>query len=127
MKKTPIFLLISTSLLFSCSSSSSSEEKENNSIWNEEASLVKASKIISSISWNDVKSFSFVDRSYGASYYYDSKYVISGDPKVLVNYKADHNFKMYQDDFVSDEVSIDALSGVEAIAIQDSFQANEQI
>lgn len=127
MKKTPIFLLISTSLLFSCSSSSSSEEKENDSIWNEEASLVKASKIISSISWNDVKSFSFVDRSYGASYYYDSKYVISGDPKVLVNYKADHNFKMFQDDFVSDEVSIDALSGVEAIAIQDSFQANEQI
>jgi len=58
MKKTPIFLLISTSLLFSCSSSSSSEEKENNSIWNEEASLVKASKIISSISWNDVKSLS---------------------------------------------------------------------
>ena len=129
MKKTPIFLLVSTSLLFSCApnSNDNSQTTEINSAWNEEASLAKASAIISDISWSNVKSFSFSDRSYEAAYYYNSKYVISGDPKVMVNYQANHNFKMFKDDFVTDEVSIDALTGVEATATQNSFQANEQI
>lgn len=123
-KKYYSILLIASSLLLSCGDNTDDPSKDFD--WNQEASLTKVSSFISTLSWSKVNGFSFVDRSYGSNYYYNSKYVISGGD-ALVNYEANHAFKLYDGDFVEDNVTINALTGVETPAIQTTYNAEEQI
>ena len=118
-------LLIASVLLLSCGENKPGEPSSTFD-WNQEASLAKASSFLQTLSWDEVNAFSFVDRSYASNYYYNSKYMVTGGG-ALVNYKASHAFKLYEGDFVEDNVTIDALTGVESSSTQNSFNAEEQI
>lgn len=69
--------------------------------------------LLNNIDVNKVVSFDFEDRSYDFDTYNNSKYIITGNiKKAVVNYRANHNFKLFNDN-VTDDIVVYPLVGVE--------------
>ena len=71
--------------------------------------------LLKNVDINKVVSFDFEDRSYDFDTYNNSKYIITGNiKKAVVNYKANHKFKLFNDNVV-DDIVVYPLVGVEFV------------
>lgn len=88
----------------------------------------RASKILEKINTKNIKSFDFIDRSYNFDSYNNSKYIVTGSAsKALINYEARHKYNLYNNNFIADEIEIDALIGVESVEVINTTNAKGQI
>ncbi len=144
MKKKSLIIvqLLSIALLSGCDSKDTiSSNETNNSISEDttnslsESSLIdsepsqeKVVSLLSKININDITSYDFFDRSYAYNFYNGSKYIVSANVQTgLINYDAMHTFNLYQNNFITDEITVNALDGVETTRIGSSTNANGQI
>ena len=114
----------SSSSLSSSSSSSSSSNSSSSTIKPEE----KVVQLLSEINLDNIVSYNFIDRSYSYNSYNNSKYIVTGNVSTgLVNYEATHKFKLYNNDVIVDNISVDSLDGVEKIEAVLNTKAKGQI
>lgn len=114
----------SSSSLSSSSSSSSSSNSSSSTIKPEE----KVVQLLSEINLDNIVSYSFIDRSYSYNSYNNSKYIVTGNVSTgLVNYEATHKFKLYNNDVIVDNISVDSLDGVEKTEAVLNTKAKGQI
>lgn len=114
----------SSSSLSSSSSSSSSSNSSSSTIKPEE----KVVQLLSEINLDNIVSYNFIDRSYSYNSYNNSKYIVTGNVSTgLVNYKATHKFKLYNNDVIVDNISVDSLDGVEKTEAVLNTKAKGQI
>lgn len=114
----------SSSSLSSSSSSSSSSNSSTSTIKPEE----KVVQLLSEINLDNIVSYNFIDRSYSYNSYNNSKYIVTGNVSTgLVNYEATHKFKLYNNDVIIDNISVDALDGVEKTEAVLNTKAKGQI
>lgn len=120
----------STSSTISNSSSSSSSLSSSSS--NSSSSTIKPEEkvvqLLSEINLDNIVSYNFIDRSYSYNFYNNSKYIVTGNVSTgLVNYEATHKFKLYNNDVIIDNISVDALDGVEKTEAVLNTKAKGQI
>lgn len=114
----------SSSSLSSSSSSSSSSNNSSSTIKPEE----KVVQLLSEINLDNIVSYNFIDRSYSYNSYNNSKYIVTGNVSTgLVNYEATHKFKLYNNDVIVDNISVDSLDGVEKTEAVLNTKAKGQI
>lgn len=114
----------SSSSLSSSSSSSSSNNSSTSTIKPEE----KVVQLLSEINLDNIVSYNFIDRSYSYNSYNNSKYIVTGNVSTgLVNYEATHKFKLYNNDVIIDNISVDSLDGVEKTEAVLNTKAKGQI
>lgn len=114
----------SSSSLSSSSSSSSSSNSSSSTIKPEE----KVVLLLSEINLDNIVSYNFIDRSYSYNSYNNSKYIVTGNVSTgLVNYEATHKFKLYNNDVIVDNISVDSLDGVEKTEAVLNTKAKGQI
>lgn len=114
----------SSSSLSSSSSSSSSSNSSSSTIKPEE----KVVQLLSEINLDNIVSYNFIDRSYSYNFYNNSKYIVTGNVSTgLVNYEATHKFKLYNNDVIADNISVDSLDGVEKTEAVLNTKAKGQI
>lgn len=114
----------SSSSLSSSSSSSSSSNSSSSTIKPEE----KVVQLLSEINLDNIVSYNFIDRSYSYNSYNNSKYIVTGNVSTgLVNYEATHKFKLYNNDIIVDNISVDSLDGVEKTEAVLNTKAKGQI
>lgn len=114
----------SSSSLSSSSSSSSSSNSSSSTIKPEE----KVVQLLSEINLDNIVSYKFIDRSYSYNSYNNSKYIVTGNVSTgLVNYEATHKFKLYNNDVIVDNISVDSLDGVEKTEAVLNTKAKGQI
>lgn len=114
----------SSSSLSSSSSSSSSSNSSSSTIKPEE----KVVQLLSEINLDNIVSYNFIDRSYSYNSYNNSKYIVTGNISTgLVNYEATHKFKLYNNDVIVDNISVDSLDGVEKTEAVLNTKAKGQI
>lgn len=114
----------SSSSLSSSSSSSSSSNSSSSTIKPEE----KVVQLLSKINLDNIVSYNFIDRSYSYNSYNNSKYIVTGNVSTgLVNYEATHKFKLYNNDVIVDNISVDSLDGVEKTEAVLNTKAKGQI
>ena len=114
----------SSSSLSSSSSSSSSSNSSTSTIKPEE----KVVQLLSEINLDNIVSYNFIDRSYSYNSYNNSKYIVTGNVSTgLVNYEATHKFKLYNNDVIVDNISVDSLDGVEKTEAVLNTKAKGQI
>lgn len=114
----------SSSSLSSSSSSSSSSNSSSSTIKPE----VKVVQLLSEINLDNIVSYNFIDRSYSYNSYNNSKYIVTGNVSTgLVNYEATHKFKLYNNDVIVDNISVDSLDGVEKTEAVLNTKAKGQI
>lgn len=114
----------SSSSLSSSSSSSSSSNSSSSTIKPEE----KVVQLLSEINLDNIVSYNFIDRSYSYNFYNNSKYIVTGNVSTgLVNYEATHKFKLYNNDLIVDNISVDSLDGVEKTEAVLNTKAKGQI
>lgn len=114
----------SSSSLSSSSSSSSSSNSSSSAIKPEE----KVVQLLSEINLDNIVSYNFIDRSYSYNSYNNSKYIVTGNVSTgLVNYEATHKFKLYNNDVIVDNISVDSLDGVEKTEAVLNTKAKGQI
>lgn len=114
----------SSSSLSSSSSSSSSSNSSSSTIKPEE----KVVQLLSEINLDNIVSYNFIDRSYSYNFYNNSKYIVTGNVSTgLVNYEATHKFKLYNNDVIVDNISVDSLDGVEKTEAVLNTKAKGQI
>ena len=114
----------SSSSLSSSSSSSSSSTSSSSTIKPEE----KVVQLLSEINLDNIVSYNFIDRSYSYNSYNNSKYIVTGNVSTgLVNYEATHKFKLYNNDVIVDNISVDSLDGVEKTEAVLNTKAKGQI
>lgn len=114
----------SSSSLSSSSSSSSSSNSSSSTIKPEE----KVVQLLSEINLDNIVSYNFIDRSYSYNSYNNSKYIVTGNVSTgLVNYEATHKFKLYNNDVIVDNISVDSLDGVEKTKAVLNTKAKGQI
>lgn len=114
----------SSSSLTSSSSSSSSSNSSSSTIKPEE----KVVQLLSEINLDNIVSYNFIDRSYSYNSYNNSKYIVIGNVSTgLVNYEATHKFKLYNNDVIVDNISVDSLDGVEKTEAVLNTKAKGQI
>lgn len=114
----------SSSSLSSSSSSSSSSNSSSSTIKPEE----KVVQLLSEINLDNIVSYNFIDRSYSYNSYNNSKYIVTGNVSTgLVNYEATHKFKLYNNDVIIDNISVDSLDGVEKTEAVLNTKAKGQI
>lgn len=114
----------SSSSLSSSSSSSSSSNSSSSTIKPEE----KVVQLLSEINLDNIVSYNFIDRSYSYNFYNNSKYIVTGNVSTgLVNYEATHKFKLYNNDVIIDNISVDSLDGVEKTEAVLNTKAKGQI
>lgn len=114
----------SSSSLSSSSSSSSSSNSSSSTIKPEE----KMVQLLSEINLDNIVSYNFIDRSYSYNSYNNSKYIVTGNVSTgLVNYEATHKFKLYNNDVIIDNISVDSLDGVEKTEAVLNTKAKGQI
>lgn len=114
----------SSSSLSSSSSSSSSSNSSSSTIKPEE----KVVQLLSEINLDNIVSYNFIDRSYSYNSYNNSKYIVTGNVSTgLVNYEATHKFKLYNNDVIVDNISVDSLDGVEKTEAVLNTKAKGQI
>ena len=115
----------STSSTISNSSSSSSSLSSSSSTIKPEEKVVQ---LLSEINLDNIVSYNFIDRSYSYNSYNNSKYIVTGNVSTgLVNYEATHKFKLYNNDVIIDNISVDALDGVEKTEAVLNTKAKGQI
>lgn len=115
---------LSSSSLSSSSSSSSSSNSSSSTIKPEE----KVVQLLSEINLDNIVSYNFIDRSYSYNSYNNSKYIVTGNVSTgLVNYEATHKFKLYNNDVIVDNISVDSLDGVEKTEAVLNTKAKGQI
>lgn len=103
-------------------------EQNLNSLIHAEPTKEKLVSLLENIQKDRIVSYDFTDRSYSYNSYANTKYGVSGNIKVgLVNYEARHHFELYQNEFTQDEISIDALDGVETTKVVGTTEAKGQI
>ena len=84
--------------------------------------------LLTELDQDKVTSYDFVDRSYAYNFYNNSKYIVSGNIQTgLINYQAKHKFQLFNNQFISDEITIDSLDGVETTKVVETNYANGQI
>lgn len=144
MKKKSLIIvqLLSIALLSGCdskdtvsSNEASVSASENTNSSSSESSLIdsepsqeKVVSLLSKININDITSYDFFDRSYAYNFYNGSKYIVTANLQTgLINYDAMHTFNLYQNNFITDEITVNALDGVETTRIGSSTNANGQI
>lgn len=120
----------STSSTISNSSSSSSSLSSSSS--NSSSSTIKPEEkvvqLLSEINLDNIVSYNFIDRSYSYNSYNNSKYIVTGNVSTgLVNYEATHKFKLYNNDVIVDNISVDSLDGVEKTEAVLNTKAKGQI
>lgn len=114
----------SSSSLSSSSSSSSSSNSSSSTIKPEE----KVVQLLSEINLDNIVSYNFIDRSYSYNSYNNSKYIVTGNVSTgLVNYEATYKFKLYNNDVIVDNISVDSLDGVEKTEAVLNTKAKGQI
>lgn len=114
----------SSSSLSSSSLSSSSSNSSSSTIKPEE----KVVQLLSEINLDNIVSYNFIDRSYSYNSYNNSKYIVTGNVSTgLVNYEATHKFKLYNNDVIVDNISVDSLDGVEKTEAVLNTKAKGQI
>lgn len=114
----------SSSSLSSSSSSSSSSNSSSSTIKPEE----KVVQLLSEINLDNIVSYNFIGRSYSYNSYNNSKYIVTGNVSTgLVNYEATHKFKLYNNDVIVDNISVDSLDGVEKTEAVLNTKAKGQI
>lgn len=114
----------SSSSLSSSSSSSSSSNSSSSTIKPEE----KVVQLLSEINLDNIVSYNFIDRSYSYNSYNNSKYIVTGNVSTgLVNYEATHKLKLYNNDVIVDNISVDSLDGVEKTEAVLNTKAKGQI
>lgn len=114
----------SSSSLSSSSSSSSSSNSSSSTIKPEE----KVVQLLSEINLDNIVSYNFIDRSYSYNSYNNSKYIVTGNVSTgLINYEATHKFKLYNNDVIVDNISVDSLDGVEKTEAVLNTKAKGQI
>lgn len=114
----------SSSSLSSSSSSSSSSNSSSSTIKPEE----KVVQLLSEINLDNIVSYNIIDRSYSYNSYNNSKYIVTGNVSTgLVNYEATHKFKLYNNDVIVDNISVDSLDGVEKTEAVLNTKAKGQI
>lgn len=114
----------SSSSLSNSSSSSSSSNSSSSTIKPEE----KMVQLLSEINLDNIVSYNFIDRSYSYNSYNNSKYIVTGNVSTgLVNYEATHKFKLYNNDVIVDNISVDSLDGVEKTEAVLNTKAKGQI
>ena len=114
----------SSSSLSSSSSSSSSSNSSSSTTKPEE----KVVQLLSEINLDNIVSYNFIDRSYSYNSYNNSKYIVTGNVSTgLVNYEATHKFKLYNNDVIVDNISVDSLDGVEKTEAVLNTKAKGQI
>lgn len=114
----------SSSSLSSSSLSSSSSNSSSSTIKHEE----KVVQLLSEINLDNIVSYNFIDRSYSYNSYNNSKYIVTGNVSTgLVNYEATHKFKLYNNDVIVDNISVDSLDGVEKTEAVLNTKAKGQI
>lgn len=115
----------STSSTISNSSSSSSSSNSSSSTIKPEEKVVQ---LLSEINLDNIVSYNFIDRSYSYNFYNNSKYIVTGNVSTgLVNYEATHKFKLYNNDVIVDNISVDSLDGVEKTEAVLNTKAKGQI
>lgn len=115
----------STSSTISNSSSSSSSSNSSSSTIKPEEKVVQ---LLSEINLDNIVSYNFIDRSYSYNSYNNSKYIVTGNVSTgLVNYEATHKFKLYNNDVIVDNISVDSLDGVEKTEAVLNTKAKGQI
>ena len=83
-------------------------------ITEEVASQEKVVSLLSKIDENKINAYSFTDRNYAYNFYNNSKYAVTGNPKTgLINYYAKHQFKLFNNNVVNDDIEVTSLDGVE--------------
>lgn len=83
-------------------------------ITEEVASQEKVVSLLSKIDENKITAYSFTDRNYAYNFYNNSKYAVTGNPKTgLINYYAKHQFKLFNNNVVNDDIEVTSLDGVE--------------
>lgn len=122
----------STSSTISNSSSSSSSLSSSSSSSNSSSSTIKPEEkvvqLLSEINLDNIVSYNFIDRSYSYNSYNNSKYIVTGNVSTgLVNYEATHKFKLYNNDVIVDNISVDSLDGVEKTEAVLNTKAKGQI
>ena len=88
----------------------------------------KVVQLLSEINLDNIVSYNFIDRSYSYNSYNNSKYIVTGNVSTgLVNYEATHKFKLYNNDVIVDNISVDSLDGVEKTEAVLNTKAKGQI
>lgn len=122
---TPSSTSSSTAISSTSSSSISSTSSSSATVVPTKERIVS---LLTELDQDKVTSYDFVDRSYAYNFYNNSKYIVSGNIQTgLINYQAKHKFQLFNNQFISDEITIDSLDGVETTKVVETNYANGQI
>lgn len=127
MKNKKISITLPLILLLTLSGCNSENSNSGNSTSNEPSSE-KLIRLLNNVDLDNIVSYDFVDHSYSYNSYNGSKYIVTGDSSVgMINYEATHKFKLFSNDFISDQIVVNYLGGVENKIITNTVSANGQV
>lgn len=127
MKNKKISIILPLILLLTLSGCNSENSNSGNSASNEPSSE-KLIRLLNNVNLDNIVSYDFVDRSYSYNSYNGSKYIVTGDSSVgMINYEATHKFKLFNNDFISDQITVNYLGAVENKIITNTVSANGQV
>ena len=127
MKNKRISITLPLILLLTLSGCNSEISNSGNSASNEPSSE-KLIRLLNNVDLDNIVSYDFVDRSYSYNSYNGSKYIVTGDSSVgMINYEATHKFKLFNNDFISDQIVVNYLGAVENKIITNTVSANGQV
>ena len=127
MKNKRISIILPLILLLTLSGCDSESSNSGNSASNEPSSE-KLIRLLNNVNLDNIVSYDFVDRSYSYNSYNGSKYIVTGDSSVgKINYEATHKFKLFNNDFISDQITVNYLGAVENKIITNTVSANGQV
>ena len=127
MKNKRISITLPLILLLTLSGCNSENSNSGNSASNEPSSE-KLIRLLNNVDLDNIVSYDFVDRSYSYNSYNGSKYIVTGDSSVgKINYEATHKFKLFNNDFISDQITVNYLGAVENKIITNTVSANGQV
>jgi len=127
MKNKRISITLPLILLLTLSGCNSGSSNSGNSTSNEPSSE-KLIGLLNNVDLDNIVSYDFVDRSYSYNSYTGSKYIVTGDSSVgMINYEATHKFKLFNNDFISDQITVNYLGTVENKIITNTVSANGQV
>lgn len=127
MKNKRISIILPLILLLTLSGCDSESSNSGNSASNDPSSE-KLIRLLNNVDLDNIVSYDFVDRSYSYNSYNGSKYIVTGDSSVgKINYEATHKFKLFNNDFISDQIVVNYLGAVENKIITNTVSANGQV
>lgn len=127
MKNKRIAITLPLILLLTLSGCNS-ENSNSGNLASNEPSIEKLIRLLNNVDLDNIVSYDFVDRSYSYNSYNGSKYIVTGDSSVgKINYEATHKFKLFNNDFISDQITVNYLGAVENKIITNTVSANGQV